>query len=72
MSDGIHIRDYGGVLPEGYEGPTWNTQELQRDFEVLGFGYGYCVVRRREDGQKGSVNFVHQPRVYFDFVPHTS
>jgi hypothetical protein len=26
------------------------------------------VVRRRSDGAKGTLTFVHQPRVYFDFV----
>ena len=48
----------------------WNTKELQEDFEVIGFGAGMCVVKRKEDGVKGSLDFDHAPRVYYDFVPH--
>jgi hypothetical protein len=44
---------------------TWTTEELQRDFEVLGFMAPFVVVRRRVDGKKGSLEFTHNPRVYF-------
>jgi hypothetical protein len=50
-------------------GQRWTTDELQRDFEVLGFAAPFVVVRRRSDGQRGSLEFTHQPRVYFGFVP---
>lgn len=46
----------------------WNTDELQRDFEVIGFAAPFVVVKRKSDGQKGSLEFVHHPRVYFNFV----
>lgn len=46
----------------------WNTQELQRDFEVIGFCAPFVVVRRKSDGVKGSLEFTHSPRVYFNFV----
>jgi len=46
----------------------WTTDELMRDFVVEGFGHGYVVVRRRSDGVRGSLNFTHSPRSYFDFV----
>ena len=49
-------------------GKTWTTSELQRDFEVEGFGGGICVVRRRSDNLRGSLDFVHLPRLYFNFV----
>lgn len=62
---GIQIHDYStGRKPEGQ---TWNTQELQRDFEVLGFSAPYIAVRRKSDGVKGSMEFTHNPRLYFDF-----
>jgi len=51
------------------EGPRWNTEELQIDFEVIGFAAPFCVVRRKADGVKGSLRFRHHPRVYFDFQP---
>lgn len=47
---------------------TWNTQELQRDFEVIGFAAPFVAVKRKSDGIKGSLEFTHSPRVYFNFV----
>lgn len=46
----------------------WNTQELQRDFDVIGFAAPFVVVRRKSDGVKGSLEFTHSPRIYFNFV----
>jgi hypothetical protein len=51
------------------QGQTWTTQELQRDFEVIGFAAPFVVVRRRSDGQRGSLEFTHSPRVYFGWRP---
>lgn len=56
-----------GVIPP--TGPEWTTEELTRDFEVLGFMAPYVVVRRKVDGVKGSLMFRHSPRVYFDWTP---
>jgi hypothetical protein len=50
-------------------GEIWDTTELQRDFEPLGFAAPYIIVRRREDGVRGSLMFQHQPRFYFCFEP---
>jgi hypothetical protein len=49
---------------------VWSTDELVEEFEVIGFMAPICVVRRRSDGQKGSVEFQHSPRYYFGFQPH--
>ena len=46
----------------------WNTDGLQRDFEVIGFAAPFVVVVRKADGVKGSLEFTHSPRVYFNFV----
>lgn len=51
------------------EGPRWTTEELTRDFEVLGFMAPFVVVQRRSDGVKGSLEFMHHPRVYFGWKP---
>ena len=48
-------------------GQTWDSQELQRDFDVLGFMAPYCRVRRKSDNKKGSIMFKHSPRIYFGF-----
>ena len=47
----------------------WTTDELQEDFKVIGFGYGYCAVERKSDGQKGSLDFGGSPRIYNKFIP---
>lgn len=46
---------------------VWTTSTLQDEFEVTGFMAPFCVVRRKADGVKGSVEFAHSPRVYFNF-----
>jgi hypothetical protein len=47
----------------------WTTDELARDFDVLGFAAPFVIVRRRSDGVKGSLEFTHSPRVYFNWRP---
>ena len=49
-------------------GQVWDTAQLAEDFEVLGFMAPYVVVRRKSDGRKGSLEFQHHPRLYFNFV----
>lgn len=34
-----------------------NTQEMLAEYEVLGFSYGTCAVRRKVDGVVGSLLF---------------
>jgi hypothetical protein len=42
---------------EGKHGQVWTTSELSDDYEVLGFMAPVVVVRRKSDGQKGSLMF---------------
>ena len=51
-------------------GQVWDTQQLGRDFTVEGFMAPYVVVRRKVDGQRGSLMFQHDPRFYFGFQPY--
>jgi adenylate cyclase class IV len=53
---------------EAQHGQVWDTEQLSQQFEVLGFMAPYVVVRRRSDGRKGSLEFQHLPRLYFNFV----
>jgi hypothetical protein len=46
----------------------WTTDELRRDFDVLGFMAPFVAVRRKSDGVTGSMEFTHDPRFYFGFV----
>lgn len=57
---------------EAEYGQVWDTKQLGEDFEVIGFMAPMVVVRRKADGMKGSLEFQHCPRLYFNFVPHQS
>lgn len=54
---------------EAEHGQVWDTRQLGDDFDVLGFMAPVVVVRRKSDGQKGSLYFQHNPRFYFGFQP---
>lgn len=53
---------------EGQYGRVWDTAELTAEFDVIGFAASLVVVRRKSDGMKGSLEFQHQPRFFFNFV----
>jgi hypothetical protein len=53
---------------EAQHGQVWDTTRLSTEFEVLGFAAPYVVVLRKSDGRKGSLEFQHHPRFYFNFV----
>ena len=53
---------------ESQYGQVWDTAQLAEEFEVIGFMAPYVVVKRRSDGRKGSLEFQHSPRFYFNFV----
>ncbi len=55
---------------EARYGKVWTTEELALAFEVIGLMAPLVVVRRKVDGVKGSLEFQHQPRFYFNFQPH--
>jgi len=60
----INADPTGRKALEAKYGQVWNTQELTRDFEVLGFAAPLVSVRRKSDGQKGALEFQHHPRFY--------
>jgi hypothetical protein len=53
---------------EAQYGQVWDTEQLGEEFEVTGFLAPLVVVRRKRDGVKGSLEFQHHPRLYFNFV----
>ena len=53
---------------EAKYGQIWNTTEMQKDFQAIGFMAPYIVVKRKSDGVKGSLTFQHSPRFYFGFM----
>jgi len=46
---------------------TWDTDQLRVEFEVIGFMAPFVVVKRKADGVRGSMEFSHNPRFYFNF-----
>jgi hypothetical protein len=51
-------------------GQVWDTSELQRDFEVIGFMAPVVVAIRKSDRVEGSLFFQASPRFYFGFQPN--
>jgi len=45
------------------------TDELREEYEVIGFLAPFVIVRRKSDGVRGSMEFTHNPRMYFNFQP---
>ena len=43
------------------------TDEVRANFEVLSFMAPFVMVKRKSDGVKGTLQFTHMPRFYFDF-----
>lgn len=54
---------------EEQQGRVWSTQELTDEYDVLSFLAPFVVVRRKSDGARGSLEFRHSPRFYFNFSP---
>jgi hypothetical protein len=52
---------------ENRYGKVWDTEGLRQDFEVLGFMAPFVVVREKATGKKGSLEFLHSPRMYFNW-----
>ena len=53
---------------EAKHGQVWDTQEMQDEFDAMGFMAPFIVVSRKSDGVVGSLQFQHSPRFYFNFV----
>lgn len=53
---------------EAKHGQVWDRDQVEAEFEVLGFMAPFMVVRRKADGTKGSLEFQHAPRFYFNYV----
>ena len=47
---------------------VWNTDELGREFEVTAFMAPCVFVRRRSDGETGTLFFQNWPRFYWGFA----
>jgi hypothetical protein len=67
LVDAINARPLSREELEQVYGQVWDTQQLREDFELLGFMSPLVVVKRRVDGELGSLYFQHMPRFYFNY-----
>jgi len=54
---------------EKKHGQIWDKAQLLEQFEVIGFMAPFVVVKDRKTGQRGSLEFQHGPRFYFNWLP---
>lgn len=60
--------EHRAALEAAY-GQVWDTDELRAsDHEVIGFLAPFVVVKSKTTGKKGSLEFQHHPRFYFNYV----
>jgi hypothetical protein len=52
---------------EGLYGRVWDTDEVRAEFEIIGFMAPFVVAKRKKDNKKGSLEFQHSPRFYFNW-----
>lgn len=66
----INQDDNTRVELEAKHGQVWSTKELTTEFDVIGFMAPYVVASRKSSGgTKGSLEFSHSPRFYFNWMP---
>ena len=53
-------------LEEEY-GQVWDTSELSQDFVVEGFMAPYVVATHKGTRERGTLQFQHMPRFYFNW-----
>ena len=54
---------------EAEYGQIWDTSQMCKDFDAVCFMAPYVVVVRKVDSIKGSLEFQHNPRFYYNFQP---
>lgn len=67
MLSEINAKEAGREALEKEHGQVWNTEELQRDFEVTSFLAPFVGVIRKSDRKEGTMIFQHDPRFYWGF-----
>ena len=66
---GIQIKDYGKTSEEieKIADKKLTTSEMQELYIVHAFAAPYVIVTRKSDNVRGTLEFGHSPRVYFNF-----
>lgn len=61
---------YHQLCVEYGEDNVWDTDSVTAFFVIEGFMAPFVVARRRSDDVRGSLQFCHSPRFYFNFKPY--
>jgi hypothetical protein len=48
-------------------GDVWDTRQLGEEFLVLGYMAPFVMVRHKKTGDRGTLEFTHSPRFYFNW-----
>ena len=46
---------------------VWNTEEVQKEFEILGFKKPFALAIRKSDGARGTFLFQTMPKLFFSW-----
>ena len=52
---------------EVIHGKIWDTDKISKEFEITGFMAPFVVVIQKANNKKGTLQFQHHPRFYFNF-----
>ena len=53
---------------EAHYSDVMTTDEVREKYEVISFLAPFVMVKRKSDGVRGTLEFTHMPRFYFNFV----
>ena len=62
-------KEWKEALQNQYDGvqDIYTTNEATAKYEFIGFMAPYALVKDRVTGIKGTLEFTHRPRLYFNF-----
>jgi hypothetical protein len=68
-ADALRRQQLIEINEAGPPADSMTTDQMRELYEVVGFAAPYVVVTRKSDRQKGTLEFTHAPRRYFNFQP---
>ena len=48
-------------------GKVWSSDQLRAEFKIIGFMAPFVMVKKIATGENGSLEFQHDPRLYFNY-----
>ena len=63
------VERYAELVAQYGEDNVWDTDGVSKDFQIEGFMAPFVTATHRGTFEKGSLQFCHHPRFYFDWRP---